>query len=137
MTADAEALQWWWSEDEERCHGPFDSREDALAGAHDGADDEATEVEIFTASRRPLRDDIFRADEEFERFEEHNEECWGEDGPNMRDVPVAAVRELEVALMAAFARWRERYAPWSSWTIENFANRETVKLVRAKAEGGA
>lgn len=133
------ALQWWWaqSDDAERYFGPFASRDQAIAAAQAEAhEDHATAFYICTARPRQLHDDIFNADEVLEQFEDHNEEAWGEDGPDMATLPDGAEAELVAALNAAFKAWREKHQPWRAYNLEDFGNGETVPVTGAGAPTG-
>ncbi len=58
-------------------------------------------------------------------FEDHNENAWGEDGPDGK-VLVEAARELEEVLNAAFAAWRVKHRPWIAYNLTEFRNAETI-----------
>lgn len=118
--------EWGWfyarSDDAERFHAA-NSREDAVAR---GAEYYCGEpFHICEARRVTLRDDFFRADRVCEEFEEFNEEAWGEDGPDGTITPEAE-RELEAALAAAFAAWREKHKPYTPWSLTDFQHGETI-----------
>lgn len=125
---------WWWGygEEPERYYGPFPTRDEAIRDAAENTPRERDEtVTICTAERARLTDDIFRADDVIEQFEEWNEEKWGEYGPAPAAICPEARRELEEALSAAFAAWRAKHDPWRAWHLEGFANVEIIPARRS------
>lgn len=71
-------MQWWWSRDEERFHGPCHSRADAIMEAW--ADDEDQGAYICQASQGPWRSELFDVDRLAEMFDAANEEGSDPDG---------------------------------------------------------
>lgn len=121
---------WWWGEGDEPevYHGPHSSREAALADAEGNAEAGST-VTLCTAQHVPLQDDIFTADEIMEKFEDYNEQCWGEDGPNASlTLPPGAVKELESMINGAWKQWREKYEAYKPYNLEKFENIEVILL---------
>ena len=76
--AETAAWPWWWSTDEERYHGPYSSRGDAIMEAW--AEDQLATIYLCQAEQGDLYSDIFDADLVSERFDDANEEAGDPDG---------------------------------------------------------
>lgn len=98
-------FQWWAAtgQDPESYDGPFSTREEAVAQmmAEDGRECGYTVIE---ADKAIARSDIFDAGMIYERYEEYNEECWGEDGADFHTTREQD-RDLERMLTEAFDAW--------------------------------
>jgi hypothetical protein len=111
-------FKWWMAvgtQDPDFYHGPYDSKEEAIAQAHaeEGKDRGFTIVE---ADKAKPTSDIFTADSIFEMYEEHNIECWGEDGADFevtREAEIELEKMLTAALESWFDKFRTRPTPWS------------------------
>lgn len=118
--------QWVWfyaiSEDAEGWYHAA-SREGAIAKGRELFNGDA--FVILEGRRATLRDDIFDADHVIDQFEEKNEECWGEDGPT-GETNADIKAELEAVLTAAFAAWRSKHNPWTSWACDKTRNVEHI-----------
>lgn len=90
------------AEDSEAYEGGFATREEALAlGQHVFGDEPYV---LLECDKRVPDFNFFRADAVLETFDEHNMECWGEDGPEIA-ASEEETQQLERALAAAFGRW--------------------------------
>lgn len=102
-------FNWWMAigHDPEAYTGPYDSRDQAIAQAksEDGDRDGFT---IAEADKSIANGNPFDADQILERFEEVNEECWGEDGMEVHPTNAQAT-ELEGILFEAFTMWMDRH----------------------------
>jgi hypothetical protein len=68
--------------------------------------------------------DCFRGDRVLEDYEEHNEECWGEDGAEI-DATAGQCRELEVALAATLQAWMDKHQKRGKlWSFGETRNEE-------------
>lgn len=107
--------------DPEGYTGPYDSREQAVlqAMSEDGKECGYTIVE---ADRSKASDDVFCADTVLERYEEYNEECWGEDGADIDATPPQKA-DLERMLSETLAAWFEKHGnrprPWAFGETRN------------------
>lgn len=88
-TADASPLQWWWSRDDERFHGPAHSKAAAIMEAW--ADDPDQGTFICQAACGTWRTAILAGDDLAERFDEANEDSADPDG----DPPSDGVADWE------------------------------------------
>ncbi len=52
-----------------------------------------------------------------ETFEEHNDEAWGEDGPN-GDATAPQKAELEAAMAATIEAWNLRHQVYRAWVLD-------------------
>lgn len=116
-------FRWWMAigKGPESYTGPYDSREQAVMQAlsEDGRECGYTIVE---ADSSKAGHDVFCADWTLERYEECNEECWGEDGADIEATP-AQKRDLEAMLAAALEAWFDKHGnrprPWAFGTMRN------------------
>lgn len=68
--------------------------------------------------------DVFPADWLLERYEECNEECWGEDGAEINATPTQE-RELEKIMGDALEMWMDRHnLRGRVWSFGNTRNEE-------------
>jgi len=105
--------------------GPYASREQAVMQAlsEDGKEYGFT---IIEADQVKSSDDIFDADHVFERFEEYNEECWGEDGADI-EATAPQRADLERMLSEALTAWFEKHGTRPcSWAFGNTRNEEYI-----------
>jgi hypothetical protein len=108
------------------CGPPEDSRDAIIARAHQelGPGEAFTIVEANKETLRPLE---FDGDDLMERFDEHNETCWGEDGMD-EAVPHDAVAELVADLNRAAKAWLDRHrADIKVWCFGDQRNEETLE----------
>ena len=98
-------FKWWcgYGRYPETCSGPFDSRKAAIAEVPPEGG-----YTIIEADKAVLNFDIFDATGILDQMQDHNEECWGEDGMEINATP-AQERELETELAAVFKAWLERH----------------------------
>lgn len=115
----------WWAgggQQPEGYSGPFGTREEALARGR--ADYPEGHFTICEADKGDIRFDMFAADRLMEEFEEHNLECWGEDGMDVHLTP-AMESSLEAHMAAAFKAWMDQCseAP-TAWCFGETRNEE-------------
>lgn len=99
-------FRWWVGrgEDPEIYHTSEPTRGGAIQVGkteHWSEDDGFTIVE---ADKALMNFNCFDADQVLEQFDEHNIECWGEDGPDYAPSH-ASKRELEIALSETLKAW--------------------------------
>lgn len=100
----------WWAAiggEPEMYDGPFSSREDAIAQMED-EDGEIYGFTVCEADKQVLSFHVFDAGEVLEKVEEHNNECWGDDGMNVAPTH-AQEDDLEAALAATVRDWMQRH----------------------------
>ncbi len=108
-------FQWYWGRGREpECMwGPEDTRDAILQVARTESDGQ--DFTICEADKSVPSFNIFDAGQVMEQYEEHNIECWSEDGPDIamtRD----AEKDLEAALADAFEKWaRANDAVGNAW----------------------
>lgn len=108
---------WYWGygEEPEVCYGAEDTREAILQVARTESD--GAGFTILEADKATTSTDCFDADQVLEQYEEHNIECWSEDGADFPTCSIEAKRELEQALATALQAWMEKHdhhgRPWS------------------------
>lgn len=99
-------FKWWVGvgKEAECYYGPYDTREDAIGRGR--AEWPQGHFTIYEADKAVISFDMFAADDLLERFEEHNLECWGQDG---MDVCLTSEqqRSLEKHMAAALKGWLE------------------------------
>jgi hypothetical protein len=125
---------WWWGAgaEPETYTGPCDSRETAISEARDEEDDRG--FTVVEADRSVARSDIFRADRVLEDYMERNEECWGEDWPEI-EATKEQRRELEQALTAALDGWFAQHGlKPKTWAFHTQQNEEYFAPVDGPAE---
>jgi len=128
-------FQWWaaWGRDPERYQGPFASREEAVAQmlAEDGKEVGYTVVE---ADKAVARSDIIDADYVFERYDECNEECWGEDGLDIVSTR-AQQNDLEKMLAETLEAWFAKHGTKPKvWCFGETRNEQYVPPEMADAD---
>lgn len=69
---------------------------------------------------------VFDADRVFEEFEEHNEECWGEDGAEIAATEEQK-RDLEERLASVLRAWAPRDF-FRAWSLGEFRNEEEITV---------
>lgn len=101
-------FHWYWGygQEPEIFYGACATREEALAKAK--ADKDALEegFTVVEASKLSAKHNIFSADNIIEQYEEHNVECWDEDGSQINPDDEAK-RELEALLEQALDTWMD------------------------------
>ena len=110
-------FKWWTGpgKESESYYGPFDTREDAIAKAQAEWPDGG--YTILEADKAVLSFDMFAADRLLEDFEEHNLECWSEDGPDISLKPDQE-RDLEKHMAEAFRAWLDKSGEMPvAWSI--------------------
>lgn len=102
-------FKWWWGEgtDPEVFHIGGDTRADAIQCGKEGECDYG--FTICEADKALPDFACLRADFAMDAFNDHNEECWGEDEPDWKKVPAGAFNELEQALGVTFKAWADKY----------------------------
>ncbi len=121
---------WWWSKDEERYHGPFDSRHDAIMDAF--ADGDADGVHIMQAYQDEPRVELWSGSELADRFDEINEDLADPDGdPLATAIPGAKWDNLAAALTAR-TRAMIRQPGVTSWALSGSGQAEWINLNRAR-----
>ena len=130
-------FKWWWAigtSQPESYNGPCDTREQAIAEAQ--ADDGNVHGFVIVEADRSVPDcKIFDAGRMLEDYDEHNLECWGEDGA---DVQCTAEQEidLEVMLTAAFDAWFKKHGiSQSGWNFDTTRNAETFAAAKQMTAG--
>ena len=100
---------WYWGygEEPEACYGGENTREAILQVARLEADGEG--FTIVEADKSVAGFDCFDADNVLEQYEDRNEECWGEDGPDFPPINGDVKRELETALAATLKAWMDKH----------------------------
>jgi hypothetical protein len=121
---------WFWqtgaTDDHETYNGPCASRDEAIdeARANDG------DVEgfcIVEADRSVPSCEVFDAGWVLERYAEHNEECWSEDGGEV-DCTSEQERDLEAMLAATFEAWFAKHGiSRQGWMFGTSRNQEVFK----------
>lgn len=111
-------FKWWvgGGNQPEYYHGPFDSEDDAMGKAR--AEYPDGHFTICEADKSVLRFDMFAADRLLEEFEEHNLECWSEDGPDIC-LKAEQERSLEQHMADAFKAWLEQSGEMPvAWAVD-------------------
>lgn len=121
---------WWWAtgsdSEPETYNGPCATRDEAIAEAR-GNDGEELGFVIVEADRAVPSNEIFDVDYVMERYEECNEECWGEDGMDL-DVTNEQGRDLEKMLAETFDAWFKKHGIGRcGWCFETMRNQETFQ----------
>lgn len=127
-------FKWWCGggKEPEVYFGPFDSRDDAMGKAR--AEYPDGHFTICEADKAVLSFDMFAADRLLEDFEEHNNECWGEDGMDVCLKPTEE-RALEKHMADAFRSWLEASSEMPvAWAIGETRTEEYHPPVSAPAE---
>lgn len=101
-------FKWYWNHgsEPESYQGGLATRDEAIAAAR--ADDAHVSFTIVEANKKVPTTDIFTAEDVIERYEEHNEGCWGEDG-SMIVAENAEKKELETMLSDALSAWMDKH----------------------------
>lgn len=130
------AFRWWWAigiKDAEFYNGPCETRDQAIAEARGDDGDEYGFV-IIEADRSVPKTTIFDAGGVFERYNEWNEECWGEDGADI-DCTREQELDLEAMLAAAFDEWFKKHGiERRGWAFGTTRNQETFQPITNAAE---
>lgn len=102
-------FKWYWGYGEEPdvFYGGEDSRDAILQVARRECDGEG--FSIVEADKSVPDFGFFDADQVLEQYDEHNIECWSEDGPDFPDIKLEVKRELEKALGATLKRWMDKH----------------------------
>lgn len=115
----------WWAgggSQPESYAGPFDSRELALTEGRERWPD--GDFSILEADKAVISFNMFAYDRLLEDFEEHNLECWGEDGPDIC-LTSEQGRSLEQHMAAALKAWLEQSDEMPvAWAIDETRNEE-------------
>lgn len=120
-------FNWYYTQDQEIWQ-PAGSRQNAINCGRD--EYEGGAFYICEANLQQLSDGFFDAELVVEKFEEHNEECWGEDGADITLPAAEAVKELEDALAKAFSAWRAKHLPHlKAWAFDEMRNEELIPAV--------
>jgi len=106
MSSDGVYLWYYGGGSQPDMYYAADSRDDAIKqgwGTYPEGD-----FSIVEADKAVPSFEVLPADYVIERYEECNEECWGEDGAEINATP-AQERELEAALGAALQAWMDKH----------------------------
>lgn len=125
---------WYWGrgEEPEGMHGPEDSRDAILQVAMSECD--GVGFTICEADKAVPAFNIFDAGQVLEQYEEHNVECWSEDGPDIA-LTSEAERDLELVLAEAFGKWaKENDAVGNAWCFGTQRNIEYFPAPQAEQE---
>lgn len=127
VTAQADdGFRWYYSLDGECWSLAGGSRDDAIVQGREEA--EGGTFYICEASKEPLRDSFFEADEVIAAFADHNEELWGEGGFE-GESSAEANAELQTMLNTAFTAWRTKHTDWQAYTFREMRNEEEIAAV--------
>lgn len=112
---------WWWHQGAEDCcevySGSAPTRAEAETAARAEGEPDGEEVFcLIYGGKEKLSYDIFDFDHVHERFGEHNEEAWGDDGCEC-SATSAQQLDLERRLEVAFREWAAEVKPWSAWAV--------------------
>lgn len=124
---------WYWGygEEPEMMYGPEETRDAILQVARSESD--GAGFTICEADKSVLSFDIFDAGQIMDQYEEHNEECWGEDGSDVA-LTRAAEQSLEAALAATFEAWaKANDATGKAWAFGTTRNTEYFPAAEAEA----
>jgi hypothetical protein len=111
-------FRFYWADHEEfeYAHGPFDTREEALANALQMAEDEVygpepgSTVFITLADKRVCKPQTFNIEQVLEDFAEANEDCFTEDGwDGLTGDYAAAEADLQAMLQDAVRAWEVKH----------------------------
>jgi len=124
-------FNWWagYGKQPESYAGPFATRDEAMIEGHARWPDGG--ITICEADKSVLSFDMFAADRLLEDFEEHNLECWGEDGA---DICLTSPQEhdLEQPMAAALKDWFDKSGEMPvAWTIGETRVEEYLPPVEA------
>lgn len=143
MTNGNGVFKWWTAlnEDDEYYHGPFGSKEEAIAKgmAEYGGDTDHDRFFVMECDKSICTyggiDERDLADQITESIAEGNEMCWGEDGwDNAWSEP--AMASLADALKFTISGWLESN-PAHTFMIANTRVSEKIDIVAAKAKAEA
>lgn len=111
-------------------YGPEDSREAVIDEAVSNVD--RGSFTIVEADKAVVSFDFFDADSVYDSYADRNEDCWGEDGPDVSITPEAN-RELELALAATFETWARKHD--AVGTVWAFGTQRNSQYFPAHDEG--
>ena len=116
-------FKWYWGRGSEPdvYWGEEDSREAIIQVARDEGDGEC--FTIVEADKSIPSFDVFDADNVLDNYYDHNEECWGEDGPDV-EATLVAKQELERALANIFQEWMVKHKLTKTWSFGTMRNHE-------------
>lgn len=119
-------FKWYWAagSSPDTFNGQCDTREQAIAEAE--ADDNCIErgFTIIEAAPAVVRFDCFDSERVLEELEEHNLECWGEDGMDLGGTDEQR-KELEQMLSATLVAWLDKYGlKPAAWAFGETRNEE-------------
>lgn len=119
---------WWWSTDEERYHGPCNSRGDAIMEAWADLGGEGAVFIVQATQEHNLNTDLFDGLRLAEMFDDANDEAQDPDGDgiaiNAKDGAWENLAKRLNATMAAFVRDQGL----TSWAFGDQTASETVDL---------
>lgn len=119
----ANPLRWWYSSAEDaETWSPAASREDAIEQANG---DQCDPVVIMQARYKSFDLDVIDPEDLLDRFEAHNDECWGEDGPSRKFTP-ETLKELNAWLRGVIAAWFSSTQPYEPFMLGDYQNQETL-----------
>lgn len=112
MTTAEENFQWWYAvghgSEPERYNGPCGTRDEAISEALNNDGSESGYAIVEAALSQPTTKGTFDANFVLVKYDENNEECWDEDGPEITPTSEQG-SELEAALDKALDEWMERH----------------------------
>jgi hypothetical protein len=117
-------FKWYWGRGSEPdvYWGGEDSREAIIEVARDDVDGES--FTIIEADKSIPTFNVFDADNVLDSYVDHNEECWGEDGPDF-DATLVAKNELELALANVLQEWMRKHSLIKTWSFGTSRNQES------------
>lgn len=132
-----ERFAWWWqtgTSEPETYRGPCDTREEAITEAQAEEGNNLGFV-IVEADRATQDSGCFDASRVLEGYEEHNIECWGEDGADI-EATTAQERDLETMLAETLETWFKKHgnAP-RSFCFGTMRNQETFAAAKQMTAG--
>jgi len=118
MTSQAnDTAPWWYSFDDERFQGPFDTREAAIAEGEDYYDPDGFYICQATQSATLRLADFIEVDDLIERANDCAYDLGDPDGSPLFDPKTEDTKDLLITLRAAVNEWQDRrgivFKPWA------------------------
>lgn len=101
--------QWWWSRDDERFDGPFETREAAIAEADGYGYDDGFYICQATKPAPAKLSGHFDAADFIEQANDDSAEFMGEDGDPLFDPNADQETDLQAMVWAAIDAWQEKH----------------------------
>lgn len=124
-------FKWWagYGKQPESYAGPFATRDEAVTEGRARWPDGG--ITVLEADKSVISFSMFAADRLLEDFEEHNLECWSEDGPDIC-LSSEQERDLEKHLADAFMAWLDKSGEMPvAWAIGETRVEEYLPPVEA------